>query len=424
MHELQTMIAKLKRWGVGNAGALELKGALRYVFFVYSEFALVALLTLYFINTASPDILAESSITFIMISYSVFLAFGFHNGVTRDGAIAESLEQRNEILRLELLFSSAVAILLWGGALVFNPGFYLKVGMMIGGANHLKAACQAVFRLNGENSRLNLLNVSCALMFLFLFGASQGFGWSLPLEQKFFVAWLVATTSVVTVFFVACGVKVDLFSRRPYDANLFLKILKASKFMFVMAVGGVILLTSDRVMLNFYQVEESVIAKFQYVDTLSNIYFLGLSAILYYFTPNLLRRYKDSKGSSVAHFFRSMKLIAVVLMCMCLGFFVCASALLYVLDRLDYSIVELLLSMLLMKTSLIMLSTLCNFYLANGNEKYLAKYYVFVALISLLLTCFWVSTFSNSQAIMFLPLSNCVLVIALFSVLLLRIEAK
>ncbi len=418
------MIARLKRWGnVSAVNVPELKSALRYVFFVYSEFALGALLTLYFINTASASILAESSITFIVISYSVFLAFGFHNGVTRDGAIAATLEQRNEILRLELLFSSGVALALLGAVLVFNPNFYLMAGMMIGAVNHLKAACQAVFRLNGENNRLNLLNVSCAALFFLLFALSQGFAWPIPLERAFFLTWLTATTLVVAVFYVVCGKNVGLFSRRPYDRNLFFKILSASKFMFVMAVGGVVLLTSDRVILNLHQAEETVIANFQYIDTLSNIYFLGLSAVLYYFTPNLLRRYTSAGAVSAAHFLHSMKLILFVLSGVFLLFLVCASVFIFVLGRFEWMMFELLFSMLLMKTAMIMLGTLCSFYLANNGEKRLAGYYIVITSISLLATYLWVGFFSTTQAIVFLPLSNGALIVVMFSILLIRIKA-
>jgi hypothetical protein len=424
MRESQAMIARIKRWGkVSTINVPELKNALRYVFFVYSEFALVALLTLYFINTASASILAESSITFIVISYSVFLAFGFHNGVTRDGAIASTLEQRHEILRLELLFSSAVALALLGAVLVFNPNFYLMAGMMIGAVNHLKVACQAVFRLNGENNRLNLLNVSCAVTFFLLFALSQGFAWPITLDRAFFLTWFTATSSVVAVFYTMCGKKVGLFSRHPYDWNLFFKILKASKFMFVMAVGGVVLLTSDRVILNLHQTAETTIANFQYVDTLSNVYFFGLSAVLYYFTPNLLRRYSSAGAVSAARFLRSMKLILVALLSIFLLFLVCASVLLFVLSRLELMMFELLLSMLLMKTAMIMLGTLCGFYLANNGEKRLAGYYIVIIGISLLATHLWVSVFSTTQAIVFLPLSNAMLIVAMFSALLMRVKA-
>ena len=422
MRESPVMIARLKRWGdVRSVNIPDFKSALRYVFFVYSEFALGALLTIYFINTASASVLAESSITFIVISYSVFLAFGFHNGVTRDGAVAATLELRNEILRLELLFSLAVALGLLTGVLIFKPNFYLMAGMMIGAVNHLKAACQAVFRLNGENSRLNLLNISCAVAFLLLFTLSQLFTWPVPLEQAFFLSWLIASSSVVSLFYAMCGNKVGLFSLRPYDQSLFFKILKASKFMFVMAVGGVVLLTSDRAILNLHRAEETLIANFQYIDTLSNIYFLGLSAVLYYFTPDLLRRYSSAGAVSAAHFLRSMKMIAVVLVGVFVLFLAGASILIFMLGRFDSGVFELLFSMLLMKTAMILLGTLCNFYLANNGEKQLAGYYVVITCISLLLTNLWVGLFSGTQMIVFLPLSNCILIVLMFGVLLMQI---
>ncbi|SCZ27866.1 MULTISPECIES: hypothetical protein [unclassified Pseudomonas] len=419
------MIARLKHWGnLSQVNVPELKGALRYVFFVYSEFGLVALLTLYFINAAPASMLAESSITFIVISYSTFLAFGFHNGATRDAAVATTLEQRNEILRLELLFSSAVALVLLGIVLVFNPDFYLMAGMMIGAVNHLKVACQAIFRLNGENNRLNLLNVSCALAFFLLFTLSQGFAWPLPLEQAFFLAWLTATCLVVAIFYVVCGRKVGLFSRRPYDLSLFFRILKASKFMFVMAVGGSVLLTSDRVMLNLHQAGELIVANFQYVDTLSNIYFLGLSAVLYYFTPNLLRRYNSAgEEEGAANFLRSMKMMLFALVGVVLLFLVCASVLLFFLGRLEFVMFELLLSMLLMKSAMIMLGIVCNFYLANSGERRLAGYYIVVTCISLLATHLWVSLFSNAQMIFFLPLLNSAFIVVMFGALLMHIKA-
>lgn len=399
-------------------------GAVRYVLATYSEFGLVALLTLYFTNMASQQALADSSIAFIVISYSTFLALGFHNGAIRDGAISSTVEEKERILRLEIWFSALIALLLTAAALVCRDHLYLMAGLFIGGVNHLKTACQTVFRLLGMDMQLNILNVSWATMFFATFGLVLLLFKGSALELQFFGAWSLAAFAVVFSFFIYCWRMLRASDDdRTESIRLFWKILSASKYMFLMASGLVVVLTSDRLVLNLLAAAEKVRADFQYIDVLTNIYFLGVTSVLYYFTPGLLKRFSGEDAAEVA-FQKMMVNCALYLSGVALMFVLAITVFLLLVGRFDWAMFAILVSMLLLKTMLICLGFVCNFYLAQRLENVLAAAYLGLMVIGLVLSFTFGRLFTGTPLIVFLPLLNALLVGAVVAVLFKRIRVQ
>ncbi|MEW5715676.1 hypothetical protein AB1462_25405 [Pseudomonas sp. SB113] len=400
-------------------------GAIKYVLATYSEFSLVALLTLFFTNTISQQVLADSSIAFIVISYSTFLALGFHNGAIRDGAISNSVEEKEDVLRLELYFSAFVACVLLTAAMIAHQNFYLMAGLFIGAVNHLKTACQTVFRLLGRDTLLNTLNVTWASVFFVSFSLLAWLSQHVALEVRFFGAWGASAAFVISLFFVFCMITLKAF-RYPMMASkgLFLKVLNSSKYMFLMASGLVVLLTSDRVVLTILGAAEKVRADFQYVDVLTNIYFLGMTSVLYYFTPGLLKRFSGADAVRDGAFAAMMLKYVAYLLSVVIFFAFAIMVFLLVVHRFSWELVGILLSMLTLKTVLIVLGFVCNFYLAQRLEKVLAAAYLGLMVVGLSLSFVYGHLFVNSETIVLLPLINALLVGALVVFLLKRITTQ
>jgi hypothetical protein len=394
-------------------------GAFRYVVAAYSEFSLVALLTLYFTNTAAQHVLADSSITFIVISYSTFLALGFHNGAVRDGAISGSESEKNDILRLEIYFSAVVAALLIFSAMITKDNFYLMAGLLVGGVNHLKTACQTVFRLLEEDALLNSMNISWAVLFFVTFSAATIIEFNIELHVLFFCCWIFSAFTVVLCFYIYCMIRLNVIRINVEDGKkLFIKILGSSKYMFLMSSGLVVLLTSDRLVLSFLGASDKVRADFQYVDVLTNIYFLGVTAVLYYFTPGLLKMFSEKAGTSHHEFLAIARKCCVYLVAAFIAFLSVVLLFLVVVGKFNASLVEVLISMLLLKTALVVLGFVCNFYLARKLEKLLAFCYLLLMGGGLLASFLFSSFFLTSPILVFLPFLNFLLVsiLALFLV--------
>ncbi|MHC8355010.1 hypothetical protein ACYZTL_07210 [Pseudomonas sp. LB3P81] len=386
-------------------------GAFRYVVAAYSEFSLVALLTLYFTNTAAQHVLADSSVTFIVISYSTFLALGFHNGAVRDGAISESEREKNDILRLEIYFSAVVAALLIFSAVVFRNNFYLMAGLLIGGVNHLKTSCQTVFRLLEQDNLLNSMNISWAVMFFVTFSTAALTKIDAELHLMFFGCWILSAFVVVLSFYIYCMIKLKVFKINLGDGRkLFVKILSSSKYMFLMSSGLVVLLTSDRLVLSFLGASDKVRADFQYVDVLTNIYFLGVTAVLYYFTPGMLKMFSETSGASHQDFLSIARKCCTYLAGAFVAFLSMVLLYLVVLGKFSVGLVEVLVSMLLLKTALVVLGFVCNFYLARKLEKLLAFCYLLLMGGGFLVSLLFSSIFLASPVLVFLPFLNFLIV--------------
>lgn len=400
-------------------------GAIKYVVATYSEFSLVALLTLFFTNMASQQALADSSVAFIVISYSTFLALGFHNGAIRDGAISASAEEKDDILRLELYFSAFVALFLIIAAVIARDNFYLMAGLFIGGVNHLKTACQTVFRLQGLDLLLNTLNVAWATVFFVSFSLLAWLAHGIALEVRFFSAWGAAAAFVICVIFAFCLFKLKAFKRHAtVNRALFLRVLSSSKYMFLMASGLVVLLTSDRVVLNALDAAEKVRADFQYVDVLTNIYFLGMTSVLYYFTPGLLRRFSSVDVKHQGAFAAMVAKYATYLLGVVILFVLVIIVFLLVIHKFSWSLLGVFVSMLTLKTLLICLGFVCNFYLAKRLEVVLAVSYFGLMVVGFSLSLLYGYFFIGTSLLVFLPLLNALLVGALVVYLLKRISVQ
>lgn len=400
-------------------------GAITYVLATYSEFALVALLTLFFTNMASQQALADSSVAFIVISYSTFLALGFHNGVIRDGAISTSGDEKDNILRLELYFSAFVACCLIVAAVVARDNFYLMAGLFIGGVNHLKTACQTVFRLQGSDALLNTLNVAWASVFFVSFSVLAWLGRDIALEVRFFSAWGASAALVICSFFTFCLFALNVFRRQAnVNGALFFSVLNSSKYMFLMASGLVVLLTSDRLVLNILGAAEKLRADFQYVDVLTNIYFLGMTSVLYYFTPGLLKRFSRVGVKQHGVFTAMVAKYVTYLLVVVVGFVIAIVVFLLIIHKFSWALVGVLVSMLILKTLLICLGFVCNFYLAQRLEHVLAVAYLGLMGLGLSLSFLYGYVFIGTTFMVFLPLLNALLVGALVVYLLKRISVQ
>lgn len=400
-------------------------GAIKYVLATYSEFSLVALLTLFFTNMASQQALADSSVAFIVISYSTFLALGFHNGAIRDGAISASTEEKDDILRLELYFSAFVAFFLMIAAVVARDNFYLMAGLFIGGVNHLKTACQTVFRLQGLDVLLNTLNVAWATVFFVSFSLLAWLSQGVALEVRFFSAWGGSAAFVICAFFAFCLFTLKAFRRHATASGaLFFKVLSSSKYMFLMASGLVVLLTSDRVVLNALEAAEKVRADFQYVDVLTNIYFLGMTSVLYYFTPGLLKRFSGVDAKHQGAFTAMVAKYATYLLGVVIFFVLAIVVFLLVIHKFSWTLLGVLVSMLTLKTLLICLGFVCNFYLAQRLEIVLAVSYLGLMVVGFSLSFLYGNLFIGSPLLVFLPLLNALLVGVLVVYLLKRISVQ
>lgn len=400
-------------------------GAIKYVLATYSEFSLVALLTLFFTNFANQQVLADSSITFIVISYSTFLALGFHNGAIRDGAICVDGEEKENILRLELYFSAFIAVLLVLSAIIARNNFYLMVGLFIGGINHLKTSCQTVFRLKGMENLLNTLNVAWASVFFVSFSVLTWLKGDMALEVRFFSAWAGAASLVVCSLYIFCLFTLSTIRPSPVlMRELFFKILSSSKYLFLMASGLVVVLTSDRLVLNALDAAEKIRADFQYVDVLTNIYFLGMTSVLYYFTPGLLSRFSGKGGEHQAEFKSMASKYMTCLFGVALAFVLAITVFLLFLHRFSWGLLGILVSMLAVKTMLVCLGIVCNFYLAQRLERILAVAYLGLMVLGLSLSFIYSYLFIGSTMLIFLPLLNATLVGILIVYLLKRIGLR
>lgn len=207
------------------------------------------------------------------------------------------------------------------------------------------------------------------------------------LEYAFFISWNVALYAV-SVPFLCYNIATHLKCKKYIEVlsdfnNQFLKIIGASKYILITMLCSTVILTYDRVWLNYIGCNSDIVSMFQFVDVLSNVYFLGITSIIYYYTPSMIKIYSSREGVNV--FEKNFNMGGYLLLAAYFVFISFGLLCLYATGRgtLDYVIVFCLVSLL--KSSIVLLGIIANYLLAVGREKFLAKIYSSIVCILIVL---------------------------------------
>ncbi|WP_104401024.1 hypothetical protein [Vibrio penaeicida] len=378
-----------------------------YLFFNYMEFGIFALISIYFSSVASSEELASSSVSFIIISYSAFASLGLFSALIKESAISgRDRTHINYIIKVGNIYVVAVfSIFAFMLYLLFVNLFnwerayveFISFGLLIGGMNLVKSYCQSYFRIYKLDKALNVTNLSWVLVFGFCFLIGY-FLFAFPLVQSFFVSWALGLILCYGVALIHISRKV--FREKNITRFSSVTIIASSFHLFLNSVNLTLILTFDRLLLNFIGADVEIIAKFQFSDMISNIFFLGFSSVIYYLTPNMI--YKFSNSHDIYVFRNWLKQTIVAIIFLSIVFFLMVLVYLNIINRFEYDQAMILLLHIIFKGALIVFGLFVMFLHSVRKERMSTYYYIFIVTfvaISVLLFQQWCVNYNSSLQI-------------------------
>ncbi|WP_353348480.1 hypothetical protein [Oceaniserpentilla sp. 4NH20-0058] len=349
-------------------------GAALFAVITYFEFAVVALISLYYTYSASEHVLASSSVTFLIISYGMYLALGIHNGVLRDTAIEGDEQKRARLLAFEILFSVLLAAVMFISSFIVSDLWWCY-GLLVASANQLKTGAYTIFRISKNDRWLNVVKAAWVFMFCVSFFLCANFK---DIETAFFASWCFSLYIVMlpALFFGFYKYKKEIKVPVTNTQLLLMApgLIKSSGYIFLAMLGVTGFVTFDRLWLNTIDLkDDKILAQFQFFDVWTNIFFLGVSTIIFYFTPDLLKSYSldEGRGKLLDSVSRASKVITVL----ALLFIVFSLPVLYLIERYSTSGIVVLASMTALKSLLLIIGFFGNYLIANHKERLIVMLY-------------------------------------------------
>lgn len=346
-----------------------------YLITKYLEFGIVGLLTLFYSTTVSEQVLANSSITFIIISYSIYIAAGYPSGVIKETSILKNEFERYRILGTGIMVAIIIFLMLFVLATCCRVNFYIYIALIIGGANHLKTSVQSVYRVLNMDFQLSLLNVSWALVFLLLYAGGYYSEANFTKYELFFGSWALSALSVSLIFLVYTShlLLKKIALQDVFDWNAFYIVIKSSFYILIINLCTLILISYDRGLLNYLGKSSAIISRFQFMDTLSNVYYMGITSVLYIHVPNIIRVYSDRTISKQEINSLANKITKMLLICGLIYAGIGYAFLVYIDKYTDaYGVLA---GMISLKTTVVIIGLLGTVYMAKSEEKnYSAKF--------------------------------------------------
>ena len=392
----------------------------------YYEYAVVGLATLFFVTTSSQQIVGESSITFLTISFGVFFALGIHNVIVRDGSLVErNLSKKKQLIKIEILFTIFVCVIVIF-LMFFSRDEWFTYGLFIVAGNQLKIAAQTVSRVTNNDRVLNILNILWPSLFLINILIFKFL--SIPSEKSLFISWgaslIVVSIPVLFGLFKVNRLQVFLTIS---DLLVLKQLLTKAKWFVVSMFATTLFISADRLFLNLFDYDPKFISIFQVSDVVSGIYFIGASTVLFYFTPNLLIKF----ASGISHFELTRFVLRSLLINVCTAFtfFVLVLTFEKIIQLcfdfdfdfdFDFQFYLVFLFMLLLKSAIISYGILGNYLLAKNKERTLAIFNIFLMVVCVLVTCLLVSF----ELAMYVSLAIFVMVVIFNFILFFRIVGE
>lgn len=364
---------------------VKFKNLIAYLLFNYIEFGVFAIINMYFVSIASESELARSSTTYLLISYSAFCSLGLFGSIIKEASMSgRTKEEINFLLRFGQKFL-ILTLIVFACVIAFiiqmSYSYYISLGLLIGMLNLIKNYCQNYFRINLLDKYLNLSNVFWVMIFVASF-AYLSLNYEYETSYAFFLSWALG-------LLVSYGIALILISinlAKPNKTqNVELKtIFNSAVHLLINTVGLTIVITADRLVIKYLGYSDYYISIFQFSDSVTNVFFLGLSSIIYYLTPTMFGKYSSEDGSE--KFSQSINYIIKSLVLCYILFMIISLALVIIVNKFSYEQYLVIACHTAFKAGLILYSVYLTFLHSQRMENLASKSYSIMSIIILAMT--------------------------------------
>ncbi len=267
-------------------------GVFSFTLFRYLEIVITGLTMLFLAKKIGPTEMGKTIGPLLYITYSSYLALGLNTQIVKNFKNFQDESEKVSFLTVNIQYFILISLvnLLLSYLLLERAYFFYTAIISI--ATLFRSFFTAYFRVVDKIWVLNINNIVLATSLLI------GVLFFVEVWLDYLVIWSGVALSCVVLFMMY-----DLKMLKSVMKRILKKpdniILKHSLFEGIkQAVVGAIttlLMTSDRFILNQLNITDHIKGQYQFADNISMMLYIGLTSILFYYTPNWIQRIKSDK---------------------------------------------------------------------------------------------------------------------------------
>ncbi len=264
----------------------------------YVELGTNAFILLHFANLVGPVVYGEAASSMLAITYSAFLVFGINGAYVKFYSMESNEVIAQQFSSFNLVYNFIMSCICYFFVLIIINVPYAYYVAGICSLNLLRGSIQSIFRASVKSKLLAVFNMTFAIFFLVIYFASIWQSQTVN-NTDLFRSWCFALSiSIVFGFYIIYkqNMLFSLISCELYRfiQEKFILMLKNGFYLVLLTFASIIFISSDRLMLVLLNYDSSKVGYYQYADSISNIFYMGSSSLLYLLTPIYTRKLKQA----------------------------------------------------------------------------------------------------------------------------------
>lgn len=272
-----------------------MKKALIFTFVRYIEFGLISLLYFGLANVVDVSEYGASARSFILITFTAFLALGTNQAVVKWFSKTDSSTEKQGLLLYNLLLNASAALIAIIVVFILVDTSYAIYAALVAGGKLIIEALSTVNRVHNALGNINVIYLSAAIPFSIVFWAGY-----IDSVHLFFQAW---ACFVGLGIIVAIALSIKIF--RLYSSSL-----EALKNYLFKNCNGLIgdglklagigflapfLASSDKLFLSYTAFDKALLGSMQLADNIAMVVAYGVGSLVYAITPAFIKDVHEGK---------------------------------------------------------------------------------------------------------------------------------
>ncbi len=387
---------------------------LTYTILKYVEMIVMAYISFSFANLITPTEYGMISKYFVLITYSSFAALGINQVLLKWYSISDNQSDKNSLETYSVVYNFLVCIILFLGVFIFTQNSIVS-GLSIALICSLKIIQECFNNIYRVKNKIYLINInslifSLLFLFSFIFYVKNG--------RNYFNYWSTCIgISILTGLAIYLnknhGLQLDSKTRKYIKDNFKNLIFDGFKLSIIVFVTPWISTIDRVIMINFTKINYEYIGTIQLADNISSVITMGMSTIIFIYTPQLLSLLYKKEITIKKFYLNGLKIALVLFGLFLLFLFPMKLAIGFFFP--NYSFLFIPLAILLFAKILLLVLIIPNLICIAFSKE--ARYIVvtFGALICLMIIYFMIAYLcdSTTDQYLYFPISLCLILIFL-----------
>jgi len=374
----------------------------------YIELGALAFLSFHLAFYVGPQAFASITIPMLIITYSALIMTGLNQAYMKHFSLESEPVNHKRLTSFIFCCNLIASLIVCLFVLIFYQDKLVFYVSLIAPFNVIRGAIQNTLRTNIMPILLAIFNLFLPIIFASFYFLNLLATDSVDIES-YFQAWFIGivSSSLVGIIIIirASLISVSLINDflimvKERGALILIDGLKLSS----LSILVIVFLSVDRLILANSSIASVLMGNYQFAETLSNVYYMGITSFLFMLSPVYLRKLKEG-DISVERFIVLAKLAFVLLS---VGYFIFVGFCYLLIQFVYFEYAQAMLPLLGIAASKTLLAILffpVTLLTVINRENSIVRYYAMFAMLSVAGQLIFVNFYENT-AFIYLPVVN------------------